>query len=166
MIERTADAAKAARDILAGTCFDFGTICASEQAVVVDAPLDKEARAQFAAQGAYFLNAAQADQLAKLVVGPNRHLNPKIVGKPATTLAEWAGISVPPNTRCLIAEVGGVGRDYPLSIEKLSPILAYYVVNGLEEGVSVVMKFCTLAEWGTPLRSTHVAVKPRCITVR
>jgi len=64
-------------------------------------------------------------------------------------LAEWAGISVPPNTRCLIAEVGGVGRDYPLSIEKLSPILAYYVVNGLEEGVSVVMKFCTLAEWGT-----------------
>jgi acetaldehyde dehydrogenase (acetylating) len=68
------------------------------------------------------------------VVGPNRHLNPKIVGKPATTLAEWAGISVPPQTRCLIAEAGGVGRDYPLSIEKLSPILAYYVVNGLAEG--------------------------------
>jgi acetaldehyde dehydrogenase (acetylating) len=96
--------------------------------------LDKEARAQLAAQGAFFLNAAQADALAKLVVGPNRQLNPKIVGKPATTLAEWAGLSVPPNTRCLIAEAGGVGRDYPLSIEKLSPILAYYVANGLEEG--------------------------------
>lgn len=133
-IEKTADAAKAVRDILAGTCFDFGTICASEQAIVVDATLDKEVRAQLAAQGAFFLNASQADALAKLVVGPNRHLNPKIVGKPATTLAEWAGLSVPPNTRCLIAEVGGVGRDYPLSIEKLSPILAYYVVNGLEEG--------------------------------
>jgi acetaldehyde dehydrogenase (acetylating) len=133
-IERTADVAKAVRDILAGTCFDFGTICASEQAVVVDAPLDKQVREQFAAQGAYFLNAAQADQLAKIVVTPNRSLNPKIVGKPATTLAEWAGISVPPATRCLIAEVGGVGRDFPLSVEKLSPILAYYVADGLEAG--------------------------------
>lgn len=133
-IERTADVPKAVRDILAGTCFDFGTICASEQAMVVDAPVDKQVREQLAAQGAYFLNAAQADQLAKIVVTPNRTLNPKIVGKPATTLAEWAGISVPPATRCLIAEVGGVGRDFPLSIEKLSPILAYYVGNGLEEG--------------------------------
>lgn len=134
LIERTADVPKAVRDILAGTCFDFGTICASEQAIVVDAPADKQVREQLAVQGGYFLNAAQADQLAKIVVTPNRTLNPKIVGKPATTLAEWAGISVPPNTRCLIAEVGGVGREFPLSIEKLSPILAYYVANGLEEG--------------------------------
>ncbi|MDX2040091.1 MAG: aldehyde dehydrogenase family protein [Acidobacteriota bacterium] len=134
LIERTADVAKAVRDILAGTCFDFGTICASEQAIVVDAPVDKQVREQLAAQGAYFLNATQADQLGKLVVTANRTLNPKIVGKPATTLAEWAGISVTPNTRCLIAEAGGVGRDFPLSIEKLSPILAYYVANGLEEG--------------------------------
>jgi acetaldehyde dehydrogenase (acetylating) len=133
-IERTADAAKAVRDILAGTCFDFGTICASEQAVVVDAPLDKTVREQFKAQGAYFLNQAEADQLAKLVVTPQRGLNPKVVGKPATKIAEMAGLSVPPQTRCLIAEVGGVGRDFPLSIEKLSPILAYYVADGLEQG--------------------------------
>lgn len=133
-IERTADVAKAVRDILAGTCFDFGTICASEQALVADAALDREVREQLKLQGGYFLNAAQAEQLAKLVVTPNRTLNPKIVGKPATTLAEWAGISVPPNTRCLVAEAGGVGREFPLSIEKLSPILAYYLVNGLEEG--------------------------------
>lgn len=133
-IERTADVAKAVRDILAGKCFDFGTICASEQAIVADAAVDKQVREQLKAQGAVFLNQSQADQLAKLVVTPNRTLNPKIVGKPATTLAEWAGISVPPNTRCLVAEVAGVGREHPLSIEKLSPILAYYVVNGLEEG--------------------------------
>jgi acetaldehyde dehydrogenase (acetylating) len=133
-IERTADAPKAVRDILAGTCFDNGTICASEQSVVVDAPLDKEVRAQFAAQGAYFLNQSQTEQLTKLVVTPQRSLNPKIVGKPATTIAEWAGIAVPPNTRCLMAEIGGVGRDFPLSLEKLSPILTYYVANGLEEG--------------------------------
>lgn len=133
-IERTADAPKAARDILAGKCFDNGTICASEQSVIVDAPLDKEVRAQLVAQGAYFLNQSQADQLARLVVTPQRSLNPKIVGKSATTIAQMAGLSVPPNTCCLIAEVGGVGRDFPLSIEKLSPILAYYVVNGLEDG--------------------------------
>ncbi|MGE0126743.1 MAG: aldehyde dehydrogenase family protein [Blastocatellales bacterium] len=133
-IERAADAPKAVRDILAGKCFDNGTICASEQSIVVDAPLDKEVRAQLASQGAYFLNQSQSEQLAKLVVTPQRSLNPKIVGKPAATIAEWAGITVPPNTRCLIAEAGGVGRDFPLSIEKLSPILTYYVVNGLEDG--------------------------------
>ncbi|HEY7181855.1 MAG TPA: aldehyde dehydrogenase family protein, partial [Blastocatellia bacterium] len=133
-IERTADAPKAVRDILAGTCFDNGTICASEQSVVVDAPLDKEVRSQLAAQGAYFLDQSQTERLTKLVVTPQRGLNPKIVGKPATTIAEWAGIAVPPNTRCLVAEIGGVGRDFPLSLEKLSPILTYYVANGLEEG--------------------------------
>jgi acetaldehyde dehydrogenase (acetylating) len=133
-VERTADVSKAVRDILAGTCFDYGTICASEQAVVVDSSIESTVRAEFANQGAVFLNQAQADQLAKLVVTPQRALNPKIVGKPATTIAEWAGISVPPGTRCLIAEPGGVGRDYPLSIEKLSPILAYYSVKGLDEG--------------------------------
>ena len=133
-IERSADAAKAVADILAGTCFDNGTICASEQAVVVDAPLDKEVRAQFIAQGAYFLNAAEAEALGKIVVTPSRSLNPKIVGKPATQIAEWAGFSVPPTTRCLVAEVAGVGRDFPLSVEKLSPILAYYRADGLEAG--------------------------------
>lgn len=133
-IERSADVQKAVRDILAGTCFDNGTICASEQAVVVDTAIDHEVRSQLAAQGAYFLDPGQADQLAKIVVTPSRTLNPKIVGKPATTIAEWAGLSVPPATRCLVAPVAGVGRDFPLSLEKLSPILAYYVVNGLEEG--------------------------------
>jgi acetaldehyde dehydrogenase (acetylating) len=133
-VEKSADAAKAVRDILAGKCFDYGTICASEQSIVVDHQLDKEVRAQLAAQGAVFLNQSQTDALAMLVVTPQRSLNPKVVGKPATALAEWAGFSVPPDTRCLVAEVGGVGREYPLSIEKLSPILTYYLVNGLEEG--------------------------------
>jgi acetaldehyde dehydrogenase (acetylating) len=133
-IERTADVAKAVRDILASKCFDYGTICASEQAVVADASIDAEVRAQLTAQGAHFLNEAERELLAKLVVTPQRSLNPKIVGKPAKTIAEWAGISIPPGTRCLMAEVSGVGRDFPLSLEKLSPILAYYTANGLEEG--------------------------------
>ncbi len=133
-IEKTADVPKAVRDILAGTCFDNGTICASEQSVIVDASVDGQAREQFIAQGAVFLNGQQTDLLAKLVVTSEGKLNPKIVGKPATWIAEQAGFLVAPNTRCLIAEIGGVGRDYPLSLEKLSPILTYYVVNGVEEG--------------------------------
>jgi len=133
-IEKTADVAKATRDILAGTCFDFGTICASEQSIVVDVTIDNDVRKHLVEQGAYFLNHSQTDALTRLAITTQRSLNPKIVGKPATLIAEWAGISVPSNTRCLIAEVGGVGRDFPLSIEKLSPILTYYQVNGIEEG--------------------------------
>lgn len=138
-IEKTADVAKAVKDILSGKCFDYGTICASEQAVIADSSIDAEVRLQFSAQGAYFLNQSQADSLARIIVSP-RGINAKIVGKPATLIAEWAGITVPSNTRCLIAEVGGVGRDFPLSMEKLSPILAYYTANGTDEGSSLCNK--------------------------
>ncbi|HEX6046916.1 MAG TPA: aldehyde dehydrogenase family protein [Pyrinomonadaceae bacterium] len=130
-IERTADVPKAVQDILTGKCFDNGTICASEQAVVCDAPLEQAVREQFKLQGAHFLSAAEADQLGKVVATPQRSLNPAIVGKSVEVIAKMAGLSVPPGTRCLIADVGGVGRDYPLSMEKLSPILAFYVVDGL-----------------------------------
>lgn len=130
-IERTADVPKAVQDILTGKCFDNGTICASEQAVVCDAPLEQAVREQFKLQGAHFLSAAEADQLAKVVATPQRSLNPAIVGKSVEVIANMAGLTVPPGTRCLIADVGGVGRDHPLSMEKLSPILAFYVVDGL-----------------------------------
>lgn len=130
-IERTADVPKAVQDILTGKCFDNGTICASEQAVVCDAPIEQAVREQFKAQGAYFLSAAEADQLGKVVATPQRSLNPGIVGKSVEVIAKMAGLNVPPGTRCLMADVQGVGRDYPLSMEKLSPILAFYVVDGL-----------------------------------
>jgi acetaldehyde dehydrogenase (acetylating) len=135
-VERTANIAKAAQDILTGTCFDNGTICASEQSVVADAPIAKELRAQFEAQGGHFLNAAEADKLARVVATPQRTLNPKVVGQSAETIARMAEINIPPGTRCLIAEVGGVGRDFPLSMEKLSPTLAFYVVDGVEQGAA------------------------------
>jgi acetaldehyde dehydrogenase (acetylating) len=133
-IERTADVPKAVQDILTGTCFDNGTICASEQSVVADAPLEKAVREQFKLQGGYFLSAAEAEQLAKIVATPQRSLNPAIVGKSVEVIAKMAGLSVPAGTRCLLADVGGVGRDFPLSMEKLSPILAFYVADGLERG--------------------------------
>src|SRR3954451_12055714 len=135
-IERTADVPKAVQDILTGTCFDNGTICASEQAVVVDAPVEKAVREQFRAQGGHFLSAAEADQLAKVVATPQRSLNPAIVGKSVEFITKLAGLVVPSGTRCLVADVGGVGREHPLSMEKLSPILAFYVEEGIERGAA------------------------------
>src|SRR6267378_3528592 len=135
-VERSADVPKAVQDILTGKCFDNGTICASEQAVVVDAPIEMAVREQFKLQGAYFVSQSEADLLAKVVATPQRTLNPGIVGRSVEVIANLAGISVPPETRCLMADVAGVGRDYPLSMEKLSPILAFYVADGLERGAA------------------------------
>jgi acetaldehyde dehydrogenase (acetylating) len=135
-VERTADVAKAVQDILTGKCFDNGTICASEQAVVCDAPIEREVREQFKAQGGHFLSAAEADQLAKVVATPQRSLNPAVVGKSVEVIAKMAGLNVPQGTRCLMADVGGVGREHPLSMEKLSPILAFYVEDGVERGAA------------------------------
>ncbi|CAN5777858.1 hypothetical protein BH18ACI4_BH18ACI4_24240 [soil metagenome] len=133
-IERTADVPKAVQDVLTGKCFDNGTICASEQAVICDAPIEKAVREQFKAQGGYFLSNSEADQLAKIVATAQRSLNPGVVGRSVEVIAKLAGLSVPSGTRCIIAEVGGVGRDYALSMEKLSPILAFYVVDGIQQG--------------------------------
>src|SRR5262245_53239087 len=80
-VERTADIPKAVQDILTGKCFDNGTICASEQAIVVDAPIEMAVREQFKLQGAHFLSQSEADQLAKIVATPQRSLNSAIVGK-------------------------------------------------------------------------------------
>jgi acetaldehyde dehydrogenase (acetylating) len=133
-IEKSADLAKAASDIMVGKCFDHGVLCSSPNSVVVDAAVADEVKRQFLAQRAYFMSPAEADKLAAVLVSPQRLPNPKLVGKPATVLAEQAGFSVSPKTRALIAELRGVGRDYPLSIEKLCPVLSYYVVGDWREG--------------------------------
>src|SRR2546423_6352718 len=135
-VERSADVPLAVQNILTSKCFDNGTICASEQAVVADAPVARQVRQELEAQGAHFLSASEADQLAKVVATPQRALNPAVVGKSVEVIAKMAGLSVPPDTRCLVAEVGGVGREHPLSMEKLSPILAFYVEDGVERGAA------------------------------
>src|SRR5947209_935986 len=135
-VERTADVPMAVQNILTGKTFDNGTICASEQAVVADAPVAAQVKQELEAQGAHFLSAAEADQLAKVVATPQRALNPAVVGRSVEVIAKMAGLSVPQGTRCLVAEVGGVGREHPLSMEKLSPILAFYVEDGLERGAA------------------------------
>jgi len=135
-IERSADVEKAVSDILTSTCFDNGTICASEQSVVVDAPVEAEVREQFKLQGAHFLNPGESDAVAKILLTPQRGLNPGIVGKSAEYIANLAGISVPAGTRCLVADCHGVGRDFPWSIEKLSPTLAFFVSDGIDAGAA------------------------------
>jgi acetaldehyde dehydrogenase (acetylating) len=134
MIERSADVEKAVRDILTGKCFDNGTICSSEQAVVVERPIDSRIRERFLAEGGVFVDQRQQELLARVVATSTNTLNPKIVGKSAKTIADMAGIPIPTETRAMLCELGGVGRDFPLSMEKLSPILAYYVVDSLQEG--------------------------------
>jgi acetaldehyde dehydrogenase (acetylating) len=133
-IESSADVRKAANDILTGKSFDGGVLCSSPNSVVVDQAIEAEARRQFLDQGGYFLSPTEAETLAKQLVTPQRLPNPAFVGKSATFIAQKVGITVPANTRALIAELKGVGRDYPLSFEKLCPVLSYYVVKDWREG--------------------------------
>lgn len=145
-IERTANVRKAVGDIITGKTFDHGTICSAEQAIVVEEPLRDAVWQELREQEAYFLNAAETDALSKVVIRPDTFLvNPKAVGRAAPALAEMAGFKVPTTTRVLIAELSGVGRDYPLSAEKLSPILAFYTARNWQEATELCIR---LLEFG------------------
>jgi len=133
-IERSANVAKAASDILIGKSFDNGVLCSSPNSVVVDAAVADEAKRQFQALGGYFLSALETKALATALVTPQRLPNPRFVGRSALHIASEMGFTVPAGTRALIAELGGVGREFPLSIEKLCPVLSYYVVADWQEG--------------------------------
>src|SRR5688500_3737583 len=133
-IERSADLNKAASDIMIGKTFDNGVLCSSPNSVVVDESVAEETRREFQAFGAYFMNVAEMDALARVLVTAQRLPNPTLVGKSAALISEKVGIKVPEGTRALIAPLTGVGRDYPLSIEKLCPVLSWYVVKDWREG--------------------------------
>ncbi|MYN64841.1 MAG: aldehyde dehydrogenase family protein [Acidobacteria bacterium] len=133
-IERSADVGKAVRDVLTGKTFDNGLLCSSENSVVVDAPIAEEVRREFQAQGGNFLNSAETAALAGVLITPQRLPHPKLVGRTAVEIAGRAGLEVPKHTRALIAPLDGVGRDHPLSIEKLCPVLSFYVVADWREG--------------------------------
>jgi len=133
-IERTANVKKAVHDIVTGKTFDNGVLCSSENSVVVDEPIEADVKREFQAQGGYFMNKAEMEAVARGLVTPQRLPNPALVGKSAVYIAEKCGITVPAETRVLLAPLEGVGRDYPLSIEKLCPILSYYIVKDWREG--------------------------------
>jgi acetaldehyde dehydrogenase (acetylating) len=133
-IERSADLKKAASDVMIGKTFDNGVLCSSPNSVVVDEAVAEEIRRELVSEGAHFMNAAEMDALAKALVTSQRLPNPALVGKPADYIAKEVGITIPSGTRALIAPLNGVGRDYPLSIEKLCPVLSLYVVKDWREG--------------------------------
>ncbi|QED46429.1 bifunctional acetaldehyde-CoA/alcohol dehydrogenase [Cytobacillus dafuensis] len=135
-IEKTANIQRAVNDLILSKTFDNGMICASEQAVIVDKDIYAEVKKEMIANHCYFLNEEERRKIEKLVI--NEHscaVNADIVGMPAAKIAKMAGLTVPEETKILVAELKGVGPQYPLSREKLSPVLACYKVNNLEEGL-------------------------------
>ncbi len=139
-IERTADVSKAVADVIAGKTFDYGTICSSEQSIVTEDSIRDQVIEECRRQGAYFLSPEEAQRLAAVVIDPVRRVpNNQIVGRPATMIAEFVGLKVPRETRVLIAhlEPNQVGREFPLSAEKLSPILAFYSVANFAAAIDL-----------------------------
>jgi acetaldehyde dehydrogenase (acetylating) len=144
-IHSSADVPKATGDILTGKSFDWGTVCSSEQHMVVDKAIADQARIETERQGGFFLTAEQATSVARVLILPNFRVNGKMVGQAPERIAREAGFSVPPGTRALVAPLQGIGREHPLSAEKLSPVLSFYAVADWHEGLDVCRR---LLEFG------------------
>jgi acetaldehyde dehydrogenase/alcohol dehydrogenase len=137
-IEKSADPRFAVENILLSKTFDNGTICASEQAIVVERQILDAVVDQFKKQKAYFLSREEVKKLELAAYDPARGLmRADIVGKSAPVIAKMAGIDVPDDVRVLIAPLDGIGKEYPLSSEILAPILAFYVASNFEDGVNL-----------------------------
>ena len=128
-IHRSADVKQALKCILESKTFDNGTVCASEQSIILEKDLEETVRREAEALGFYFMKEAESGALAKLLFRPNGSLNPDIVGKTAIYLAEKAGFSVPKSTKILVAREEEAGPSRPYSMEKLCPVLAFYVMS-------------------------------------
>jgi acetaldehyde dehydrogenase (acetylating) len=133
-VDRSADVEKAARYIVASKAFDCSTICASEQAVVADAPIAARLMVLMKQEGAYFTSNEETQKLRILLFHPDGAMNTATVGKPATFLAALAGIQVPKDTRVLVCPLERVGKEEPLSREKLTTVLAWYTAADWEAG--------------------------------
>ncbi|MCR6544915.1 acetaldehyde dehydrogenase (acetylating) [Dehalobacterium formicoaceticum] len=143
-IERTANIKKAVYSIVTGKTFDNGVICASENSVLVDEPIKEQVVAEFEAQGAYFLNKTEVEKVSRVVMTPKGGMNAAMVGKSPHVIADKAGIQIPDGTRLLIAPLDGFGPGYPLSYEKLTTVLAFYVVKDWEEGCYLAIDLLSL----------------------
>lgn len=131
-IHSSADVRKAVACIAASKSFDNGTVCASEQSIIVEQSMAAKVRQEAEKQGFYFMDSSQAGQLAKLLFRSNGTLNPEIVGKHAKILAKMAGFSVPEGTKILVAREQEAGPTRPYSMEKLCPVLAFFIMDSEE----------------------------------
>jgi acetaldehyde dehydrogenase/alcohol dehydrogenase len=135
-LEKTADLDMAVVDIITSKTFDNGTICASEQTVVIDDEIYDRVLIKFAELGAHICNEKETELLGRTVIDPaTGFMQPMAVGQKAADIARFAGIKVKPNTKLLLAPIKGVGRAYPLSVEKLFPVLAVYRAHSVDEAL-------------------------------
>jgi acetaldehyde dehydrogenase (acetylating) len=133
-VDRSADLRRAARYIVASKAFDHSVICATEQSVVADRPIAAQLAELMQAEGAYFVDQGQAQALGALLFSSGQLINPKAVGKSPQQLAQMCGITVPATARILVARLSRVGREEPLSGEKLTTVLGWYECDGWEAG--------------------------------
>ena len=148
-IEKTAKIKRAVNDVIVSKTFDNGMICASEQGVIVDKEIYDEVKAEFEAHQCYVVKKNELSKLEDAVMNEGKYaVNAKIVGHSAMDIAKLAGIKVPEGTKMLIAELDGVGADFPLSREKLSPVLAMMKSNSHEEGFALALGMLELGGLG------------------
>jgi len=138
MIDESADIPFAVQSIISSKTFDNGTICASEQAIVVMRNIEQKVKKEFEKQHCYFLEPEEIKKVEKIaIVKESMTMSPYIVGQPVSVIAAKAGISVPEGTRILLAKLDGIGHDYPLSMEVLAPILAFYSAEDYNSAVNI-----------------------------
>jgi acetaldehyde dehydrogenase (acetylating) len=155
-IEKSANVSKSVSMIVDSKAFDNGTICATEQSIIVDRNIQQLVIRELKNNGAYMLNEKEKAIVEKVISPAPGKLNPNIVGQSAIKIAEMAGITVPPDTRVLVAEETLVGKDVPFSIEKLSPIFALYTAESYEEARDYCLKLLNLGGRGHSL-SLHTS---------
>jgi len=141
-IEKSAKLERAVTDLILSKTFDNGMICASEQAVIVDKEIKDEFENLMKKYKCVFLNEEEIAKLQKSIICTEKgcSINADIVGQKAHTIAKRAGINVPEDTKILVVGQEGIGEEFPLSKEKLSPVLAYYVAENTEDGISKAEK--------------------------
>ena len=137
-LEKSADLSMAVVDIIVSKTFDNGTICASEQTVVIDDEIYEPALRKFAELGAHICSEKESEQLGRTLIDHQTGaMQPIAVGQKATDIARVAGLSVKPDTKLLIAQIQGVGQDHPLSVEKLCPVLSVYRAKSADEALRI-----------------------------
>src|ERR1700676_713500 len=144
LIDQSADVAEAVGKVVDGKSFDFGTVCSSEQASAAEQGLREPLLAALKARRAFMCDARQTDALAKLLVTTTFGINPECVGQPPGKIAKMAGFDVPADTSILVVEIQGVGKQHPLSAEKLSPVLSLYFVADFAaalDGCEAILRF-------------------------
>jgi acetaldehyde dehydrogenase (acetylating) len=133
IIERTAKIDKAVADVVDGKTFDAGVLCSAENSVVCDAPIEKLVREAFRRERAHFCSAEEKRLLERVMIpASGKGINPDVVGKQPQQIARLAGFSIPPDAKLMVVDLKVVGREDPLSREKLCPVLGFFVEDGWE----------------------------------